>query len=483
MKTEGNLTDFQNRTDFGGKPKEPFSELYWIFSQLVLSIVIIFSLYLLVCLSRYATITKCSPGREISGKKGRMLYRLCLVSLVMAVARFVSDEAVAITGWTNDKNCVTTVSVSAVFYSLSLYPIYIFLWMRQSIFYANPVLSHVLNPVVTFISWATLVVMLSGGAVLTVIYILPEITGWRYEATDSGCRDAADVSGFDLVTCLVVAFTVSFQVSLLALFMYPLLTKKTQRYRSQSTRAARANTNAENASASYEENSVPEKNSDEVSSSEPKRGVSEEDHSKVAVSYVGKPPSRGGYFNTKSVFYRKTQKKDGGDKTKKGIFRLSHVSTTSFTDLMKKPKSPSNASTSEGAKKSKRGKTQQGRRIIQFMRKAFFLTLFCVMSDVIFAVIQMVVIVPELVYLVLFDVNLLINIVCIVMSFRDWPRMIAPVCARHLIQDKNQSRDSNPNARSTRTMVSRLAAANTRLTSQRRPNLSSSSEATGNALP
>lgn len=213
-------------------PSAPYSDLYWIFSEVVICFVTLFAIYLLVCLARYATITHCKPGRELSGKKGKVLYRMCLISVSMAVCRFVVDQAVAVTGWQRDDNCVISVAVSTVFYSLSLYPVYIFLWLRQSIFYANPVLSHVLNPVVTFISWATLFVMLSGGAVLTVIYVIPETTGWQYVASQEGCMDIATQQGFDLVPLLVVIFTVSFQLSLLALFIYPLCTKKTQRYRS-----------------------------------------------------------------------------------------------------------------------------------------------------------------------------------------------------------------------------------------------------------
>jgi len=77
-----------------------------------------------------------------------------------------------------------------------------------------------------------------------------------------------------------------------------------------------------------------------------------------------------------------------------------------------------------------RSKTQQGRRVIRFIRKAFVLSLICVVSDIIVTVAQLILQVPEIVYLAIFDINLLVNILCIIMSFRDWPNMILPMCTR-----------------------------------------------------
>lgn len=221
-------------------PPEPYLMVYWLLSELVLILVTCFTIYLLVCLARYALVSRCKPGRELNHKKGKALYRLCFVSVAMALGRFAADQAVAVVGWRSDDKCYTSVATSTVFYTLSLYPVYIFLWMRQSIFYANPVLSHILNPVVTFISYATLVVMLIGGGTLGVLYILPNVTGWEHVATDHGCRDVNNSTVvFDLVPMLVVCFVVSFQISLLALFLYPLLTKKMRKYQTADSTSSR----------------------------------------------------------------------------------------------------------------------------------------------------------------------------------------------------------------------------------------------------
>jgi len=209
----------------------PYSDLYWIISEVVLVFVTTVTVYLLICLAKYGFKTGCKPGNEIRGKKGRILFQTCLVSVAMAVGRLLSDQTVAVIGWQTDIGCRVTVSISVVFYSLSLYPVYIFLWLRQSIFYASPVLSNVINPAVTVLSWVILVCMVVGGAVITIFFNLHELIGWNYVASDTGCRDISDDDGFELIPTVLVCFITLIQIGLLFLFVYPLLSKKTQKYR------------------------------------------------------------------------------------------------------------------------------------------------------------------------------------------------------------------------------------------------------------
>ena len=209
----------------------PYSELYWIISEAVLICVTTITVYLLVSMAKFGFKTGCKPGSELRGKKGKILFQTCLISIAMAVGRLLSDQAVALIGWQTDVGCQVTVSVSIVFYSLSLYPVYIFLWLRQSIFYASPVLSNVLSPLVTITSWVILFCMLAGGAILTVLFNIPQVTGWNYAASSTGCRDISDDSGFELIPTILVCFVIIMQVGLLFLFIYPLISKKTLKYR------------------------------------------------------------------------------------------------------------------------------------------------------------------------------------------------------------------------------------------------------------
>jgi len=349
----------------------PFKELYWIVCEGVLIFITLVTLYLLICLFRYANITKCKPGKEITGsRKGTTLFQMCLLSVIMAIGRLVADQAVAFVGWQNDSGCSNAVTSSAVFYSLSLYPVYIFLWLRQSIFYASPVLSHVLNPAITFASWLTLIFMLFGGAVITVFYVVPELNGWHYVASSTGCRDISDLSGFELVPTILVCFTVCFQFSLLGLFIYPLLSEKTQRYRNalrNNSYANRKHVNSIASEANDEDTSNPG-TSQEQNSADQKcisdfnfesidgnpsfvesRSSSSGRISKSPNSKKSKAPNSSSSDTNFCLFYN--QVNSGKKKTLR-----SNNSTSSFFSLIKRGRSVSLNSASGEATKSKRFK-------------------------------------------------------------------------------------------------------------------------------
>lgn len=212
-------------------PTEPYFLYYWIPCEIILCLLTVISVYVFICVTRYVAVHKSKPSRDVSGRQGKWLYVMCVVSSGLTVLRFLSDHVVAFFGSTSDGFCIVTITVSTVFFALALISIYIFLWMRQSIFYANPVLSKVLNKAVIILSWSTLVVMLVSSVCLTVLYNLPQVTGYIYAVTENGCMETSeDVS--DIVPAITVATIVYFQFCLLSLFLYPLLSRKTQKYRS-----------------------------------------------------------------------------------------------------------------------------------------------------------------------------------------------------------------------------------------------------------
>ena len=83
--------------------------------------------------------------------------------------------------------------------------------------------------------------MLISGVVVCVLHVIPSVTGWDYRATDTGCRDVNSQEYFQLLPLIAVFLTVTFQVSLLALFLYPLLNKKMSNYSSPSRASAKPN--------------------------------------------------------------------------------------------------------------------------------------------------------------------------------------------------------------------------------------------------
>ena len=114
-------------------PPPPYNELYWILSETVILMSSVFSVYILICLLRHSCTVRCKSSKEINKRKEKFLYQMCMLSVVMALGRLFADHTVAFLGWQSDVLCAISVSVSFVLYSCSLYPVYIFLWVKQSI--------------------------------------------------------------------------------------------------------------------------------------------------------------------------------------------------------------------------------------------------------------------------------------------------------------------------------------------------------------
>ena len=64
------------------------------------------------------------------------------------------------------------------------------------------------------------------------------------------------------------------------------------------------------------------------------------------------------------------------------------------------------------------------RQLNKVIWKVFILATICVVSDMIATAIQLILVVPELAYLALYDVNLLVNVTCIIMSFKNWDKIL-----------------------------------------------------------
>lgn len=211
-------------------PEPPYLKKYWLVCESLLVILTFVAIYLTMRLMQYAFDKKSNSkiGREIVQKK--WLKGLCATSSFAFVLRLISNHLVAFLGWQSDELCYATVTASTVLFCITIYPIYIFLWVRQSIFYTNPVIRKGLNVWVTRISWFTLVFMIATGLTMPFLYNVPAITGWEYRTTEQGCMEVSEDSA-ELAPGIAVTFTILFQVVLLGLFIYPLLSKEMAKYR------------------------------------------------------------------------------------------------------------------------------------------------------------------------------------------------------------------------------------------------------------
>ena len=201
----------------------PYEELYWIVSQVIIAVVACYLLYVLTSISVYTCIRN-------HRKEQRTLLKITLASIMLGIGRVISDEFVAILGWQTDDLCLYSVSASIAFYYLSFAAVYAFLWLRQYYFYQKPLLRRLVNKKLLYISRGTLVFLVIFSLAVALLFEIPEVTGWDYRATTTGCRDDNDQQDVEVVLLLQLGVTVLGQISLLGLLIYPFLaTRKSQK--------------------------------------------------------------------------------------------------------------------------------------------------------------------------------------------------------------------------------------------------------------
>ena len=219
-------------------PPSPYAEGCWIFSQIVFVLLILISCYILVCLGVYVWKNR----KDRKGKFVRKLLLINILAIVMALGRFISNELVAFLGWQTTNYCFYSITASLVFHSATVCPVYVLLWMRQHKFYSNKQLqSGKKRKKFIYLSYICLFLLVIGWIIISVVQVIPEVTGWRYEATNEGCRDTNDEAGFEIIPMLGNALGASGQVFLLSLLLYPLLkSKKSQKELFRSRQASEA---------------------------------------------------------------------------------------------------------------------------------------------------------------------------------------------------------------------------------------------------
>nr|XP_039271522.1 uncharacterized protein LOC120345966 [Styela clava] len=456
-------------------PKEPYLERYWLFCESILVVLTLSVLYLTACLILHVLNERKTQTRGQKIWQKKWLAWLPIVSSIIFFLRICSDHISAFYGWRDDDSCWVTVTVSTVLFALSLYAVYIFLWVRQSIFYADPLIKEIIKPFVAYVSWFTLGFMLISGSALSILYNVPQATQWVYRATADGCKEVS-VDSPEIIPGVVAATTITFQVTLLALFVYPLISRQTARFRASDNKGHFQPSNSLSRSDEHKQNEEEEKDivfhpspgslvhrpqSASVMKEKPISPLVTSEKSRFVFTqseiknYVDTDPESGTELVNKdcdSVWSGKSPTiKRGGtmplnlNRVAKRRTVLDRVKSVKPGSIFFRPKSNSLSSenmespaasdtesrySGRGATLKRKAKKEnaRGRRLVAMMKKYAMLMSVCVITDLVSAVIQIIFVLPELVYLVLFDVNLLVNLICVIMTFQEWQKILFP-CA------------------------------------------------------
>nr|XP_039263092.1 uncharacterized protein LOC120339090 [Styela clava] len=205
----------------------------WRTYQILTSLTAFLSLYIAVTQISYCflvlpkkTNAKRSKFDEVQtshsrpGPQGQFFCTLNVMVTVAAVFAFMRcgfDFCWVMERFT-DLACELSIKFKKSCYAVSMLFIYLSLWLRQRVFYQHPLLHHLSSRAVRFISWSVSVLLVTGIVFLGVFYMVTA----TYVGTPRGCTVVKNPLTI-VRWYLLVFILVPFQISLLALYSYPLI--------------------------------------------------------------------------------------------------------------------------------------------------------------------------------------------------------------------------------------------------------------------
>lgn len=156
---------------------------------------------------------------------GRRLHRALMVCSIFVVLRCVVEQCLLLMGDLQDPACDCLAKVMVVSTALCLHCCHVFLWLRQLTFYSNPVLRPLRSTklkVLSYSAYAIMPITLTASLVLFMV--------WRdYESVEGVCLPSKVNLSVYVPFGVLVASTVTIQIMLSSLFLYPLILHRRKR--------------------------------------------------------------------------------------------------------------------------------------------------------------------------------------------------------------------------------------------------------------
>ena len=231
----------KNITEFTGLE---FKLEYWISNIAVCSLVFLVFLYTLLALLYHEIMVEKSRQigflqLPIEKRYGVLSKYICIsiaiASLVLFVSlvSFWSVEGIAIFSGSNQTGaetvCVVFPPIRTAALTLGNGLVYLFLWLRQRVIYVHPSLKVLNNKYVSTLSFVVLILWILFWISLAIVYF---IKVQHLLDRKIGCiLDKDSVKSFNEIVVSWTAASIFMQISLLSLFIYPIL--KQARWRDQ----------------------------------------------------------------------------------------------------------------------------------------------------------------------------------------------------------------------------------------------------------
>lgn len=222
--------------------KDQIAQEIFLSCEIITTILLLLIIYIFTCMVMHGLKAKKWRRPHRSDVNGRLVYTAAVVAVALTIPRFIINQIIfnvtSVEGLT--ESCELIMDIGNAFYFVGIYSIYFFLWLRQKTIYAHPAMKKLTGKFVAALSWTTIVVLSAAAIGVALLFIAP----LHYSSDSEGCILKQSVvnsslsgdfsfygSYYALVTLLVVA-----QISLLSLFIYPMLRSGTIRKEHQISR-------------------------------------------------------------------------------------------------------------------------------------------------------------------------------------------------------------------------------------------------------
>lgn len=393
---------------------EIMSSPYWYMSMLVEIFVILANAWVAIAFVTYIIKKKVfAKKRSRKDVNGGMVMVFAIAAIVLPFIRYTGTVFLLVVGLFPEKKwgCEVAYDVGVFGFAFSLCPTYAYLWARQRAFYGHPSLGNMFGRFVNVFSKISMLLILLSAAVSVGLGIHPK----EYEPGPGGCFLIGSQEQDDYRTYVYTVLMISSQISLLGLFLHPLVVhtrhqrsfEKSIEDKAEVTRAL-SSTDGFTSFADGEE-SV---------------GYSEQQLSPNGVEI--KKPS----YNRSASVPEKSRSRSYSESDRKRYISEPPLGdrkielTTSF-DYLSKAKTV--------VKKFRKGvrSSSKNRQLFVLIRRVLYLAIISIFSDLTVMALNQFAVpddIPQTYSFVMYDVSILINIFTVVLSFVKWRKMLVSPC-------------------------------------------------------
>ena len=221
----GNLTAmFNNNSTTTSIPYIRWQDWSWIAVVTVNSIFILMTIWILISLIYYGNKSKMwvtRKERNFEKLNAGFILMAAVFCAATALLRFISSQFDFNIGFskTESKQCKMISVAAVILFCLATFAVFIYLWVRQIVFYTNSMLNTDFSKALQFFSYLSIILIFLGGLGVILVNTIPN----NYISTVKGCVYVPLDSTFPTITVIVSSLVLlSGQIMLVGLLIYPL---------------------------------------------------------------------------------------------------------------------------------------------------------------------------------------------------------------------------------------------------------------------